>query len=404
MYEDVVEFIKNLYPNQKPVPLHAPVFLGNEKKYLNDCIDSTYVSYVGRYVTKFEEMTAKFTGAKFAVAVVNGTAALQVALQIAGVNYGDEVITQPLTFVATANAISHCGAKPVFIDVDLDTMGMSPEKLNDWLAKNTKYDNAKNNTVNKLTSQSISAIVPMHTFGFPCKIDEIVEIGAKYNISVIEDSAESLGSYYSPREIIIKNKNSFNKTNISLGKGKHTGTFGLAGILSYNGNKTISTGGGGMILTDNEEFAEKAKHITTTGKLPHKWDYVHDIVAFNYRLTNVNAALGVAQMEYIEKIIENKRETASSYKDFFINRDIKFFTEPAKSKANYWLNTIQLNDRNERDAFLGFTNSNGVVTRPVWRLMNKLKMYKNFQAGNLENAEWLEDRIVNIPSSYSMKC
>ena len=404
MYEDVVEFIKNLYPNQKPVPLHAPVFLGNEKKYLNDCIDSTYVSYVGRFVTKFEEMTAKFTGAKFAVAVVNGTAALQVALQIAGVNYGDEVITQPLTFVATANAISHCGAKPVFIDVDLDTMGMSPEKLNDWLAKNTKYDNAKNNTVNKLTSQSISAIVPMHTFGFPCKIDEIVEIGAKYNISVIEDSAESLGSYYSPREIIIKNKNSFNKTNISLGKGKHTGTFGLAGILSYNGNKTISTGGGGMIITDNEEFAEKAKHITTTGKLPHKWDYVHDIVAFNYRLTNVNAALGVAQMEYIEKIIENKRKTASFYKDFFINRDIKFFTEPAKSKANYWLNTIQLNDRNERDAFLGFTNSNGVVTRPVWRLMNKLKMYKNFQAGNLENAEWLEDRIVNIPSSYSMKC
>ncbi|MEJ2196486.1 MAG: aminotransferase class I/II-fold pyridoxal phosphate-dependent enzyme, partial [Ignavibacteriaceae bacterium] len=231
MYNDTVYFIKSLYPKQKPVPLHAPVFLGNEKEYLNDCIDSTYVSYVGKYVTKFEEMTAAFTGAKYAVAVVNGTAALQVALRIAGVQIDDEVITQPLTFVATINAIAHCGAKPVFIDVDLDTMGLSPEKLNDWLSKSTKYNPNTKQTINKSTNRSITAIVPIHTFGFPCRIDQINEIANKYNIPVIEDSAESLGSFY---------------------KNKHTGTFGLAGIISYNGNKTITTGGGGMIITDDE--------------------------------------------------------------------------------------------------------------------------------------------------------
>ena len=257
MYNKVIEFIKSLYPNQNPVPLHAPVFLGNKKEYLVDCINSTYVSYVGNYVTKFEEMTAEFTGNKFAIAVINGTAALQVALQIAGVEYENEVITQPLTYVATANAISHCGANPVFVDVDLDTMGMSPEKLSDWLSNNTKYNSSTNQLVNKLTMRPISAIVPMHTFGFPCRIEEIIEIAKKYNIPVIEDAAESIGSYY---------------------KGRHTGTFGLAGIISYNGNKTITTGGGGMIITDDEEFAKKVKHLTTTAKLPHKFEYVHELL------------------------------------------------------------------------------------------------------------------------------
>lgn len=377
MYNEIIEFVKKLYPDKDPVPLHAPVFLGNEKKYLADCIDSTFVSYVGKYVTMFEEITANFTGAKYAVAVVNGTAALQVSLQLAGVGLGDEVITQPLTFVATANAISHCGAKPIFIDVDIDTMGMSPEKLFSFLKANTQVKNGL--CMNKLTNKSIKAIVPMHTFGHPCRIDELVEVANQYNLPVIEDSAESLGSYY---------------------KDKHTGTFGLAGILSYNGNKTITTGGGGMILTDDQEFARKARHITTTGKLPHKWEYVHDQVAFNYRLTNVNAAIGVAQMEQIGQYLQNKKETANMYQDFFKNIGVNFFSEPVKAKSNYWLNVIQLKDRTERDKFLCKSNDNNVITRPVWKLMNKLSMYKDCQTGNLNISEWLEERVVNIPSGY----
>ena len=381
-YINFCEFVRSLYPNQSPVPLHAPVFLGREKEYMNECIDTTFVSYVGKYVTQFEEMTAKFTGAKYAVAIVNGTAALQIALKLAGVDYNDEVITQPLTFVATANAIEHCGAKPVFVDVDLDTMGMSPQKLNEWLSQNTRYDSNSKKTINKSTNRSVSAIVPMHTFGHPCRIDEIIEVANKYKIPVIEDSAESLGSFY---------------------KEKHTGTFGLAGILSYNGNKTITTGGGGMIITDNEAFAKKAKHITTTGKVPHKWEYIHDVVAYNYRLTNVGAAMGVAQMERIDKILENKRETSNLYKDFFMKIDIKFFTEPACAKSNYWLNAVILNNREERDEFLEFTINNNIMTRPIWRLMNKLEMYRECQAGSLENSQWFEDRVVNIPSSYRFK-
>lgn len=379
MYSEIIDFIKSLYPNQYPIQLHSPVFLGNEKKYLEDCIDSTFVSYKGEYVTKFEKITAEFTGANYAVAVINGTAALQIALQLAGVKPSDEVITQSLTFVATANAISHCGAKPVFIDVDMDTMGLSPDKLERWLSKNIKYDSVRKLPINQSTNQPISAIVPMHTFGFPCRIDDIVEIAEKYNIPLIEDSAESLGSLY---------------------KGKHTGTYGLAGILSYNGNKTITTGGGGMIITENEEFAVKAKHLTTTAKVPHKWGYIHDKVGYNYRLTNVSAALGVAQMEYIDKIIENKINTAKLYNDFFKNSDIEFITEPENSKSNYWLNCVKFADCNQRDIFLEETNSNGVKTRPIWWLMNKLKIYKDCQTDDLNNSQYLEDRIVNLPSGY----
>jgi len=379
MFSEIVDFIRNLYPGINPVPLHAPVFLGKEKEYLLDCIDSTFVSYIGKYVTQFEEVTAQFTGSKYAVAVVNGTAALQIALKIAGVRYGDEVITQPLTFVATANAISHCGAKPVFVDVDLDTLGMSPEKLNDWLLKNVKLDKVTGKPYNHKTMHPVSAIVPMHTFGFPCRIEDIIEIANQYNIPVIEDSAESLGSYYN---------------------NKHTGTFGLAGILSYNGNKTITTGGGGMIITDDEKFAKMAKHITTTAKIPHRYEFVHDEVGYNYRLTNVNAALGAAQMEYFDKILMNKRATANLYENFFRNSAWKFLSEPRNTKSNYWLNTLQLKDRNERDSFLEFTNNNGIMTRPIWRLMNKLEMYKNCQTDNLENSIWLEGRVVNIPSGY----
>jgi len=382
IYYKVVEFIKLLYPNQDPVHLHQPVFFGKEKEYLLDCVDSTFVSYKGEYVTRFEKMTADYTGAKYAVAVVNGTVALQIALQLAGVGYGDEVITQPLTFVATANAISHCGAKPVFIDIDLDTMGMSPDKLYDWLSQNVKFNKKTGKTCNRTTMHSISAIVPMHTFGHPCRIDEIVEIANKYEIPVVEDSAESLGSFY---------------------KEKHTGTFGLSGIFSYNGNKTITCGGGGMIITSDGDFADRARHITTTGKVPHKWEYIHDVIAYNFRLTNVNAAIGVAQMENIDLIRENKRENANMYSDFFKNTEMEFITERESTIANYWLNCIKLKNRNERDKFLEETNSNGIMTRPIWKLMNKLEMYKSCQKGNLDNAEHLENRLVNLPSGYREK-
>ena len=379
MFDEIVEFIKSLYPGQNPVPLHAPVFLGNEKKYLADCIDSTFVSYVGKYVTQFEEMTAQYTGAKYAIAMVNGTTALQIALQVAGVKPGDEVITQPLTFVATANAISHSGAQPVFVDVDIDTMGLSPQNLKDFLQKN--YAIKPDGTYNRLTGKRLAAIVPMHTFGFPCRIDDIVEIADSFNVPVVEDSAESLGSYY---------------------KGRHTGTFGIAGILSYNGNKTITTGGGGMIITDSEEFAKKAKHLSTTAKVSHSYDYVHDQVGYNYRMPNVNAAIGVAQMEKIEEFLLNKRSTSNIYSEYFESKNIDFTTEMKETKANYWLNVIRLKDFNERNTFLDFANKNGVVTRPVWQLMNKLEMYMNSQAGNLDNSEWLEERVVNIPSGFRL--
>lgn len=381
MFDETIDFIKSIYPNQNPVNLHSPVFIGKEKEYLLDCIDSTYVSYKGQFVSKFEEITARFTNSKYAVAMVNGTTALQIALQVAGVGIDCEVITQSLTFVATANAISHCGAEPVFVDVDLNTLGMSPGKLKEWLENNVIMHKADglNYCFNKSTRKRVSAIVPMHTFGFPCRIDEIVEIAKEYDIPVIEDSAESLGSFY---------------------KGKHTGTFGLAGILSYNGNKTITTGGGGMIITDDEVFAKKVKHLSTTAKVSHKWEFIHDEIGFNFRLTNLNAAIGVAQMEKLEIILKNKRETANLYNNFFKNTDINYFSEPENANSNYWLNCVQLNNRIERDDFLEITNSKGIMTRPIWRLMNKLSMYKGFQSGYLENSLWLEDRIVNLPSGF----
>lgn len=378
-----IQFVRKIYnePN-KFIPLHAPVFLGNEQKYVSKCIDSSFVSSIGKFVDQFEEMTAKYVGVKYAVATVNGTAALHISLLLAGVKSGDEVITQPLTFVATVNAIKHANATPVFVDVDRDTKGMSPEKLEYWLKKNTikQIDKSTNHleTINRITKKRISAIVPMHTFGHPCRIDEIVKIADRYNIPVVEDSAESLGSFY---------------------KGRHTGTFGKLGVFSYNGNKTITTGAGGMIVTNDEDLAKRAKHITTTAKVPHPYEYVHDEISYNYRLANINAALGVAQMENIDIILNSKRETALKYKYYFEKSDINFITEPICSKSNYWLNAVVLKDKAERDIFLEETNAKGVMTRPIWTLMNKLEMFKTAQCGNLDNALWLEDRVVNIPSS-----
>jgi len=328
-------------------------------------------------VTEFEVMMAKFVGAKYAVATSNGTSALHIGLKLVGVDENTEVITQPLTFIATVNAIAYCNAKPIFVDVDRDTLGLSSEKLEIFLETST-FMNKHNECINKKTNKVIKVCVPMHTFGHACKIDEIVAICDKYNIEVVEDAAESLGSSY---------------------KGQHTGTFGKVGIFSFNGNKVITTGGGGMIVTDDEALAKRAKHITTTAKVPHPYEYIHDEVGYNYRLTNLAAALGVAQMESLELFIEKQRDLASKYEEFFKELEIEFIKEPKDSTSNYWLNAVILKDRETRDEFLKYTNDNGVMTRSIWRLMNKLEMFKDAQCGDLSNAEWLEDRVVNISSS-----
>lgn len=381
MFEDIIEFIRKLYNNPNDfIPLHEPKFMGNEKKYVVDAIDSTFVSSVGAYVDKFEEMMQDFTGAKYAIATVNGTSALHTALLVAGVKQGDEVITQPLTFVATVNAITYTGAKPVFVDVDRRSMGLSSEKLRLFLEHNTKIGE-DGFCYNIKSGNKISACIPMHTFGFPSQIVDIVQICNNYNIPVVEDAAESLGSLFENR---------------------HTGTFGLLGTFSFNGNKTITSGGGGAIVTNDELLAREAKHLTTTGKIPSRWEYKHNVVAYNYRMPNLNAALACAQLEKIDDFVNSKRDLANCYKEFFDQRGTTFVSESTGSYANYWLNTILMFDKQERDDFLDFSNNNGVMTRPSWQLMNELTMYQNCQTADLSNASWLTDRIVNIPSSVRM--
>ena len=376
MYETAINFIRSIYGSEGVIPLHEPRFIGNEKKYLNDCIDSTFVSSTGKFVDEFEEKIAKYTGAKYAVATSNGTSALHIALLLANVAKNDEVITQPLTFVATCNAISYCGADPVFIDVDKDTMGLSPSALQTFLEKNTTVTGQQ--CVNNNTGKIIKACVPMHTFGHPCRIDDIKDICDKYKILLIEDAAESLGSFY---------------------KDKHTGTFGQMGVISFNGNKIITAGGGGCVITDDEVLAKKAKHLTTTAKVPHKWEYVHDMIGYNYRMPNLNAALLVAQLENLESFLLEKRKLAKRYKQFFKDKEYTFVEELTASQSNYWLNAVILKDKEQRDLFLDETNSQGVMTRPIWKLMSKLSMFKNAQHGDLSNSDWLEQRVVNIPSS-----
>ena len=375
-YTPVVDFIRSVYKTDSFIPLHEPRFSGNEKKYLNECIDSTFVSSVGKFVDEFENKIASYTGAKYAIATSNGTSALHISLLISGVESGDEVITQPLTFVATCNAISYCNASPVFIDVDKDTMGMSPIALESFLKANTTVKNQQ--CVNKSTGSIIKACIPMHTFGHPCRIEEIQKICKEWHIILVEDSAESLGSFYN---------------------NQHTGTFGELGVISFNGNKVITSGGGGCILTNNEDLAKKAKHITTTAKEPHKWEYSHDMVGYNYRMPNLNAALMVAQLEQLDGFLKSKRSLAKIYKKFFQNGDINFVIDPENAKSNYWLNSIVLKSKDQRDLFLDETNSKGIMTRPIWVLMNKLPMFEKAQCGDLTNSEWLEERVVNIPSS-----
>lgn len=375
-YNDVISFIKKLYDTKDRVFLHEPVFWGNEKKYLGDCIDSTFVSSVGKYVDQLESMLKDFTGAKKAIVVSNGTSALHAALNIIGVKNNDEVITQALTFVATCNAISLSGASPVFVDVDRDTMGMSPESLENFLNDNCEIKEGI--SYNKKSGKRISSCVPMHTFGNPLRIKEVVEVCNKWNIPVVEDAAESLGSYVGET---------------------HTGLFGVLGVLSFNGNKTITTGGGGAIITNDVELGNKVKHITTTAKLPHKWEFKHDMVAFNYRMPNINAALGCAQFEVLNDILLIKKQIADKYKTFFEKYEYLDFVDVIPgAKSNYWLNAVIAKDRDERDKFLASTNDAGVMTRPIWTLMNKLEMYKNCCKSELTNSEWLEDRVVNVPS------
>lgn len=381
MYSQVTDFVHQLFGTEETVPLHAPLFIGNEKKYLNECIDTTFVSSVGKFVDRFEEEMAAYTGAKKAVVCVSGTNALHMAMMLVGVERDDEVLTQALTFIATCNAISYIGAHPVFIDVDMETLGLSPKAVKVWLENNAELKNGV--CYNKKTGRRVKACIPMHTFGHPVKIDELVQICDEWHLELVEDAAESIGSLY---------------------KGQHTGTFGKVGAISFNGNKTITTGGGGMLLFQDEELGKLAKHLTTQAKVPHRWAFVHDHIGYNYRMPNINAALGCAQLENLDRYVENKRETARIYADFFKNiPDITFFTEPENCRSNYWLNVVMLKDKAAQQEFLEYTNDHGVMTRPVWELMNRLEMFKQCETDGLKNTEWLADRIVNIPSSVRLK-
>jgi aminotransferase in exopolysaccharide biosynthesis len=377
MYNDLINFVRELYGTQAFIPLHAPTFTQRDKDYVMDAIDSTFVSSVGQYVNRFEQDLAAFTGAARAVATVNGTCALQTALKLVGVESNDDVITQPLTFVATANAIAHLGAAPVFVDVDKDTMGLSPDALDAFLtAHAVRRDSG---AYNRHTHRRIAAILPMHTFGHPCRIEQIVAVAKAWSIPVVEDAAEAMGSW---------------------SKQTHCGLFGDLGILSFNGNKTITCGGGGAILTRNNTLADRAKHLTTTAKVPHLWEFDHDEIGYNFRLPNLNAALACAQLERLPHILKQKREIARAYQAFFASRDWgQFMAEPNDTQSNYWLCTIALADRAARDAFLDATNTAGVMTRPAWNLMPDLAMYAACAGGPLDNARWLQDRIVNLPSS-----
>ena len=377
MFNKSIDFIRNYYDIPEGfIPLHEPKFSGNEKLYVNDAIDSTYVSSVGKYVDRFEEMVRDYSGAKYAIATVNGTAALHMSLLLAGVKKNELVITQPLTFISTCNCVNYIGAESLFIDVDMHTMGLSASKLEKFLTEKTEVKNES--CYHKQTGKRIAACVPMHTFGHPVEIDKIADLCSRFNIALVEDAAESLGSRY---------------------KGQQTGTFGLLGAFSFNGNKTITCGGGGMIVTNNKEIGKLAKHLTTQAKLPHRWEFVHDYIGYNYRLPNLNAALACAQMEKLDEFISSKRNLSFHYEKLFEGSKIKFMKEPEFSSSNYWINCILLQDRHERDSFLNFTNENGIMTRPAWTLMNKLDMFKNYICENIENAIELENRLVNLPSS-----
>ncbi len=375
MFEETIHFIRSCFGGDGPIALHEPVFSGREREYLNECIETSFVSSVGKYVDRFEKELAAYTGCGYAVATVNGTAALHASLLLAGVVPGDEVLTQPLTFVATANAITYCGAEPSFVDIDEESLGMSPDALRLYLSKTIEPRGGV--CRNRFTGKVIRAVVPMHTFGHPVRIDEIAAVCEEFGLSLVEDAAESLGSFY---------------------KGRHTGSIGRLAAFSFNGNKTITCGGGGAIVTNDKALAQRAKHITTTAKVPHRWDFIHDEVGFNYRMPNLNAALACAQLEQIDPILENKRELAMEYAEFFGDKTPVFVSEPAHARSNYWLNAIRLEDQKHRDLFLKEANDAGIMVRPAWMLLHRLGIYANSRRGDLSVAEELADRLVNIPS------
>ncbi len=377
MSKDIYNLIKDIYRNEKIVPLHSPYFFGNENKIIQETIDSTFVSSIGKNVNIFEKKITKITNSKYAVAVVNGTSALHLSLIVSNVQRNDLVITQSLSFISTSNSIKYVGADPVFIDIDLETLGLSYISLKNFLENETI---TKNNTCyHKLSNRKIKACIPMHTFGHPVKIDKIKKICKKYNITLIEDSAEAFGSFY---------------------KKKSVGTYGDLSILSFNGNKIITTGGGGAILTNNKIFYEKAKHLSTQAKISHSWRFIHDEIGYNYRMPNINAALGIAQLENFDKIINVKRKIALKYKNHFLNTDIKFVDEPKNSVSNFWLNSILLKNKNEKEKTIKFLNDLNIKVRGCWDLIHTLKMYKDCYSYNLKNSKYIFDRLVNLPSSY----
>jgi len=379
--EQVVAAIRTVV-GAGPAPLHEPSFTGNEWLYLKECLDSTFVSSVGKFVDRFEAELAAFTGATHVVAVVNGTAALHIALKLAGVKAGDEVLVPALTFVATANAVTYCGATPHFVDSEARTLGVDAAKLREYLASHTEQ--RAGHCVNRATGRVIRALVPMHTFGHPADLDGLLAVARDFNLSLVEDAAESLGSFY---------------------HGQHTGTFGLMGTLSFNGNKTITTGGGGAMLTNNSELARHAKHLTTTAKAPHAWDYRHDEVGYNYRLPNLNAALGCAQLEQLPVMLARKRELFQHYQAEFLQvTNIKLMAEPDQCRSNYWLQTLLLDDEhaNLRDSVLKATNEAGLMTRPAWILMHELTPFEACPRMDLTVARSLSRRIVNMPSSSNL--
>lgn len=372
----LVEFVRDQYQTQEFIPLHAPTFAGNEKAYVMETIDSTFVSSVGKFVDEFERKMEAFTGSARAVATVNGTAALHAALYMAGVERGDLVITQALTFVATCNALYHMGAEPIFVDVSPVSLGLCPKAVNAFLEENAQV--TEGGCIHKQTGRRIKAVVPMHTFGHPVELDELIAVCLKWHITLVEDAAESLGSFY---------------------KGKHTGTLGEFGAVSFNGNKIITTGGGGMVLCGTEEAGRRTKHVTTTAKVPHPYEFFHDEPGFNYRMPNLNAALGCAQMEVLERYLAQKRQLAQQYQAFFAGSDVTFVVEPEYAQSNYWLNAIICADAQQRNELLEQTNAAGVMTRPIWQLMHRLPMFEQALRGDLTHSEFIEAHLINLPST-----
>lgn len=379
---EIVSFIREIYntSSNEIVSLHEPRFISDEKELLNNCIDSTYVSTVGKYVSEFEKILQDFTGAKHAISTSNGTSALHVSILAADIQPKDEIITQAFTFVATCNAIKYSLAEPVFVDISKNTLGMCPKSLLNWLHNNAEEKNGS--FFNKNSGSKISAVMPMHTFGHPCEIKEISDICKEYKLALIEDTAEALGSYY---------------------ENKHLGTFGDIGTLSFNGNKIITTGGGGAVITNDDKLANKIRHLSTTARLKTKYTFDHDEVGYNYRMPNLNASLGIAQMKKIKYFIDTKREVASNYKEFFDNSNIHFYDEPNNAKSNFWLNVLIFENALLRDEALEYTNKNNIITRPPWKLMTKLKMFSDCEKSEITNSEDLESRILNIPSSVPLK-